>query len=374
MREGKMNILIIGPSGAGKSTIIKAISGKTLLTGIGEGQTQEIEIYESEIWPLNLIDTKGFEYNFMEKLKTIRQIRNFTKKHLKNNNEIGIDAVWYCIDGMTGRVFFENIKTMSKAIKGWNNIPIFAVITKSIVEDNIELNIKAVQNSFAKSRGMNLKNIIPIVAEEYKVGDNVVAPFGIEKLCEETLNCYEEAKRISVENRRIMLLKQKKFTSQTIVVSHSTAALAIGTSPLPSAPILVPIEVSLIQLIFKTYNVELEKSILTSFVTTGVVTNIGKSIAESAVKIIPGVSLIYGVVAAIIVTVLGESTILVAENVYNGKIDSTKVDDIMNAITAEIKNSQLIEACKSYLVSNKENIKGKSANEIYEEIKKYSKK
>ena len=42
--EQKMNILVLGPSGAGKSTLIKAISGKPVHVGVGEGQTQNIDI------------------------------------------------------------------------------------------------------------------------------------------------------------------------------------------------------------------------------------------------------------------------------------------------------------------------------------------
>ena len=112
--EQKMNILVLGPSGAGKSTLIKAISGKPVHVGVGEGQTQNIEVFESDIWPLKLIDTKGFEYNVFERLKTINQIKKFTKTNIKTKDDsTGIDAIWYCIDGMSGRVFFDNIKISS---------------------------------------------------------------------------------------------------------------------------------------------------------------------------------------------------------------------------------------------------------------------
>ena len=56
---------------------------------------------------------------------------------------------------------------MNKAIKNWKNIPVFAVITKSYSEKDIPKNIKAVEESFSKSRGINLKGILPIIAEEY---------------------------------------------------------------------------------------------------------------------------------------------------------------------------------------------------------------
>lgn len=61
-----MNVIVLGASGAGKSTLIKAISGTEVMTGVGEGNTQKIDLYESSTWPIRLIDTKGFEFNLIE--------------------------------------------------------------------------------------------------------------------------------------------------------------------------------------------------------------------------------------------------------------------------------------------------------------------
>lgn len=371
----KMNVLVMGPSGAGKSTLIKAISGKEVKIGIGESQTQNLCVYESDIWPLKLIDTKGFEYSVVEKFKTVNQVRKFTKKQIKDSDDNGIDAIWYCIDGMTGRVFFENIKSMSKAIKGWNNIPIFAVITKSIIDGNTNENIKAVQNAFAKSKGMNLKNIIPIVAEEYKVSDdNVIAPFGLEQLCEETLECYDEAKNISKENKYAMILSQKRFTSQSIIAGASAAGLTIGVLPIPSSPVLVPLEVTMIQSLFKVYGVKIEKSILISLVSTGFVSTVGRSLAEAGIKLIPGTNIVYGVVAAALVTALGESTVVVAENIYTGKIDAKDIDSITKKITDGVKDNPLINTFSSFFTNNKDKIDGKSAKEVFDIFVKSTKK
>ena len=90
----KMNVLVIGVSGAGKSTLIKAISGIEVKTGIGEGNTQKIDIYESNTWPIRCIDTKGFEYSILEQWKTIHQVKKYTKEQISNKNSIanlGID-------------------------------------------------------------------------------------------------------------------------------------------------------------------------------------------------------------------------------------------------------------------------------------------
>ena len=143
MSENKMmNVLVLVASGAGKSTLIKAISGAEVMTGVGEGNTQKIDVYESDTWSIRCIDTKGFEYNIFEQWRTIRQVKKYTKSQLADveetqSNEIGVDAVWYCVEGTARRTFTHNITLMNKAIKGWKNIPIFAVITKSYSEKDI---------------------------------------------------------------------------------------------------------------------------------------------------------------------------------------------------------------------------------------------
>ena len=80
VEDKKMNILVIGASGSGKSTLISAVSGIEIVTGIGEGQTQKVAIYESNTWPLRFIDTKGFEYSLTEQIRTISQIKKFSKE------------------------------------------------------------------------------------------------------------------------------------------------------------------------------------------------------------------------------------------------------------------------------------------------------
>lgn len=118
--ERKMNILVLGASGAGKSTLINAISGSKILTGVGEGSTERIDVYESDTWPFKFIDTKGFEYSHRAQKKTVKQIREYTRKQVKDggkeSEDAGIDAVWYCVEGTSRRTFSHNIELMNKAV------------------------------------------------------------------------------------------------------------------------------------------------------------------------------------------------------------------------------------------------------------------
>lgn len=367
----KMNVLVIGGSGAGKSTLIKSISGTEVITGVGEGNTQKIDVYESSTWPLRCIDTKGFEYNIFEQWKTMRQVKKYTKEHLSND---GIDAVWYCIEGTARRTFSYNISLMNKAIKGWKNVPVFAVITKSYSEVDIPENIEAVQQAFAKSGSVNLKKIIPVVAEEYIINEEVkVAPKGIEELCLQTLDCIDEAKQINQENRDRMVLEQKRFTSNGVVLGATTSSVIIGAVPVPfpDSVILMPLETGLTKLIFKIYGVEYSGELVTGIVGSTMITTVAKSILKALPIAGPVVN---GVVAGAIVFALGESVITASEAIYTGKLDPSKINETIEFISNKVKDNAIVGATISYFEKNGDKIKDKKPKEIFDSILKSIKK
>lgn len=374
-KNEKMNILVLGVSGAGKSTLIKSISGTEVITGVGEGNTQKIDVYESITWPIRCIDTKGFEYNIFEQWKTINQVKKYTKKQLSNredSSEIGVDAVWYCIEGTARRTFSHNINLMNKAIKGWKNIPVFAVITKSYSEVDIPENIEAVQQAFAQSKNINLKKIIPVVAEEYEINEEIkVAPKGIEELCIQTLDCIDEAKEINKANRDRMVLEQKRFTANGVVVGATTSAVVVGavTIPLPDSIILMPLETGLTKVIFKIYEIDYSDELVTAIVGSTMITIIAKSVLK-AIPTTIAKAVANGVVAGVIVLALGESVIAASEAIYTGKLEPTKINEIVQFISEKLKENAIIRATISYFEQNRDKIQDKKPKEIFDEIMK----
>ena len=124
----------------------------------------------------------------------------------------------------------------------------FAVITKSFSQIEEEENIEAVVQAFAKNKSVNLQKIIPVVAKPYPVNDDVIVqPKGIEELCNATLDCADYAKQINKDNRDRMVLEQKRFTANALVVIATTSAAVIGAVPLSFADsfLLVPLETAL---------------------------------------------------------------------------------------------------------------------------------
>ena len=378
-REGKMNVLVLGNSGAGKSTLIKAISGIAVQTGVGEGNTQKIEVYESSTWPIRCIDTKGFEYSKLEQFKTIWQVKKFTREQVALSQAdqdagVGIDAVWYCIEGTARRTFSYNIQMMNQAIRKWKNVPVFVAITKSYSEADIVENIEAVRNAFAKNKHINLQGIIPVVAEAYQINEEtVVTPRGIEVLCSATLERSDMALSISDENKKRMILEQKRFTANALVTGATTAGIVVGAVPTPFADslILVPLETGLTKGILKIYGVEFTGELVTSIVGSTAITNVARA-ALSALKTIPNVagSVLNAVVAGFFVAALGESVIALSEALYLGKVDREKISSAVDFVSEKLTSNPAIGFGIKYLESHSDKLQGKSAKEIFNSVQK----
>ena len=371
----KLNVLVLGNSGAGKSTLIKAVSGVEVMTGVGEGNTDKISVYESDTWPLVFIDTKGFEYTPIKQFQTIHQIKQFTKSQLKNSADAkaikdtnGIDVVWYCVEGTSRRVFADNISMMNRALKGWNNVPVIAVITKSYSEADERENVQAVCSAFAKSKGINLIGIIPVVAIPYRIDDStIVASRGIDELCERTLECSDMAKLIKKESMQQMVLAQKRASANAITLGATAGAIVVGAVPIPFADsmILVPLETGLVKSIFKCYGISFSTELVTAIIGSAAITNVARAVLAQ-LKTIPNIaaSVLNAVVAGVFVGCLGEAVIALSEAIYQGRIDPKKIDDATVYVQDKLKNNPALAKAVSYLTGHSNELGGKSAKEI----------
>lgn len=364
-----LNILVLGNSGAGKSTLIRAVSKAEVQTGIGAAVTQNIAVYTSGTWPFNFIDTKGYEYNRAEQRKTLRQVNKYTKEQLKANKG-SIDVVWYCIDAMGKRIPAYNIDMMVKTVKKWKNIPVFVVITKSFSEAELDENINAIEQAFSKAKHINLKAILPVVAEQWRINEElVIQPRGVTELCTATLDCSEEARLISSENRERMILEQKGHTADAMVVGATAAAVVVGAVPIAfdDSFILVPLETALTKGIFKVYDIEFSGELVSAVIGSTVITNIARATVSTLVKLIPNVagSVISAVVAGFFVSALGEAIIALSEAIYLGKLDAKKTENAVAFMTEKFKSNPMFKAAITYIEKNADKLQGKTAKEIF---------
>lgn len=357
--ERKLNVLVLGGSGVGKTTLVNSIADIKLV----DKYTDKINVYESFNWPIRCIDTKEFEKNIFDRWKTIKQIKNLSKTDLNNEN---IDVVWYCIEAPLRRVFNHDIRVMNKFIKGWKNIPVFVVITKSYSETDKTKNIEEIKNIFSINKNINLKEIMPVVSKEYIIDKEItMEPKGIEELCLETINCFEYTKKIDEKNIKQAILNQKRFIAHNalITISGVLASVAfVDKTDEYDSIIMNHLEVGLVKLIFKLYNVDYSKELVDRVIEKPLIKTISKTIVDKFDEN----QVIDAVISGTTIFVLGEAIIAVSEAIYNRNIE---LDEIEDFISDKTENTPIVNIVIKYLNDNINELNKLNEQEIIECLK-----
>lgn len=355
------NVLVIGNSGVGKSTLINAVLGDTAKevapTGVGiSGTTKDLKIYEDDSIPFRLIDTIGFEPAFLKRNSAISAVKKWSKDSAKKGNEDKkINVIWYCVEGTSSKLFPEAIKSLSRATKMWESVPVIVVITKSYSVPDRGQNVQMVNNAFAtqKRYSKNLKAVIPVVASTFKLNDTAFAPpEGIGELIEATNAVMPEGIRAAEKDISAFKLKRKRALSQTVVAASTTGGAVVGAVPvpIPDALILSPIEVAEINAIATIYEIknnEESKKFINSIVEVGTVSLAAKA-AINTLKAIPGVNLaasvVNSIIAACFVAAIGEGSAYAFEKVYLGEKSVADVDWVKKFMESKLSNEFIEKA------------------------------
>ncbi|MGF6989973.1 uncharacterized protein (DUF697 family)/GTPase SAR1 family protein [Lachnospiraceae bacterium PM6-15] len=345
----KGNVLVIGNSGAGKSTLINAVFGEERAQanwGI-TGTTGALNLYEGEKIPFRLIDTIGFEPSFFKRQKAIQAVKKWSKDSTKEGGGDGqINAIWFCVEGTSRKLFPEAIKHLVSATSMWKSVPIIVVITKSYSVPERTQNIQMVKEAFAKQkRRGNLRYIIPVVAATYSLNETAYAPpEGITELIEATNAVLPEGLQAAESDMYSFVLARKRSLAHGVVAAATASGTAVGAIPIPVADglILAPLEVGVINAVAKIYGIgqdDKSKIFFDAIKEVGTVSVAAKT-AISALKAIPGINLGASVLNAIIagsfVAAIGEGAIYAFEQVYLGKKTLDDVDWVKKLIESKL--------------------------------------
>ncbi len=356
----KGNVLVIGNSGVGKSTLINSVLGKEAAkTDWGtHGTTTKLEIYESEgdQVPFRVIDTIGFEPNYLKERRAVGAVRKWSRDCARKGGENGrIDVIWFCVDGTRSKLFAEDIHRMTRAVSMWKTVPIIAVITKSYSVPDREKNIEMIRKAFEGQKKIrnNLREIIPVVAQIYTINDTAYAPpDGIPQLIDATNALMPEGSRAAAHDLAQFILNRKRVLAQSIVGAATAGAVVVGAVPLPvpDGVILTPTEVMEVNSLAKVYGIEGKagsKHFLNSIIEAGTVGMVAKSIINM-LKAIPGVniaaSVLNAIIAGVIVAVIGEGSIYAFEQVYLGKKSVEDTDWVKKIIESRITETVIGKA------------------------------
>ena len=351
--DSKANILVLGTSGAGKSTLINAVVGKEVArVGSGKHSTEKMEAYEPEGLNFRLIDSRGFEYNFWNTRKTVKDMKSWVADGLKDKKP-RIHMLWFCVDATSKRFTGQTMKTLEEVKKEWKDVPIIVVLTKSFFIAEDEENIEMVKETFrkrAKRTGMPVA-IVPVLAQPPK-GENIL-PRGIEDLVAITEKKLDAAVRDSELAVKKYDLKSKRLKAQALTLGAATSGVAVGAIPIsfPDAAILTPIEATLISAIARVYKLDekddFTKKLISRIVESGTVGIVAK-MALNQLKLIPGMAnlaadVLNAIVAGAIIAGIGEAATIIMEKAYLGEINKEDfewinrvVEDQMGTIVKKI--------------------------------------
>ena len=344
--ENKANILVLGTSGAGKSTLINTVIGREVAkVGIGKHITEEMQVYESDDLNFRLIDSRGFEFNYWNTRKTIKDMRSWLKDGLQDKKP-RIHMLWFCVDATSRRFSRQTVKTLEEVKKEWKDVPIIVVLTKSFFPAEDEDNIRMVEETFekfAKKTGKPIA-IIPVLAEAPK--GEAILPRGIEELIWVTEENLDDAIQDSDEAVRKYDIKYKRMKAHALTLAAATSGSIIGAVPIdfPDAVILTPLEGGLITAISRIYQLDQSadktKQLVTRIVEAGTVSMIAKTTLNQ-LKLIPGLAniaadVLNAIVAGSIILGIGEASALIMEKVYKGEVDQEDLDWVNKIVESKM--------------------------------------
>lgn len=332
-----LNIIVAGKTGVGKSTLINSMFRENLAeTGIGKPVTQHMRKISKKGVPLNIYDTKGFELGKDAQKEVKKEILDTIKSGLAGTDvNKAVHCIWYCINTASNRVEPEEIEWLRDLAKEntITEVPIIIVLTQSFSKPNAE----AMKN-LIDDENLDVVQVIPVLAQDFVVDEEYTKKaFGLDALLAVMTEVLPDELQDTLQNVQRASLKAKKLRAQTAVASATAAAFGEGFSPIPFADcaLLIPTQVAMIAGITAIYGLDINKSIITAFVSsalgTGGATIAGKTIASNLLKLVPGAGTILGgtisgATAGLITTALGEAYILLMEAIYKGEL---KESDLM---------------------------------------------
>lgn len=331
-----LNIIVAGKTGVGKGTLINAVFKEKLAeTGIGKPVTQHMRKITKKGIPLAIYDTRGFELGKDVQKEVKQEIVDIINKGVSSRdiNET-IHCIWYCINTASNRVEPEEIEWIKELSKDnqVTQVPIIIVLTQSFAPKRAEELRQVLLNE-----NLDVVQIVSVLAEDYEIDDSYVKQsYGLDVLIHVMGETLPEELFDTLQNVQIANLAEKKKRAQAAVAAATLAAAGEGAAPIPfaDAALLIPTQLSMIATITVIFGFDVNKSVLTAFLTstlgTGGATLLGRTVVSNLMKLIPGPGTAVGAAisasaAGVITAALGEAYIGIMTLVFNGEM---RIDEL----------------------------------------------
>ncbi len=331
-----LNIIVAGKTGVGKSTLINAVFRDNLAeTGMGKPVTDHMRKITKKGMPLAIYDTRGFELGKEVQAEVKKEVVDTISKGLATQDiNKAIHCIWYCINTASNRVEPEEIEWLKELSKEnqITQVPIIVVLTQSFSKKNADELRKMLLNE-----NLDVVQVIPVLAQDYVIDEEYTAKsYGLDVLIHVMGEALPDELLDTLQNVQIACLAEKKKHAQAAVATATLAAAGEGAAPIPfaDAALLVPTQLGMIASITVIFGFDVNKSILTAFLSStlgaGGATILGKTVVANILKLIPGAGSVAGgaisaATAGLITAALGEAYIGIMTLVFNGEMS---IDDL----------------------------------------------
>ena len=332
-----LNIIVAGKTGVGKSTLINSMFRDNLAeTGIGKPITQHMRKISKKGVPLNIYDTKGFELGKDAQKEVKKEILDTIKAGMSGTDvNKAIHCIWYCINTASNRIEPEEIEWLRDLAKenSVTEVPVIIVLTQAFSKPNAEK-----MKNLILDENLDVIQVVPVLAQDFVFDESLppIKAYGLDALLAVMTEVLPEELQDTLQSVQIASLKAKKKRAQVAVATATATAFGEGFAPIPFADsaLLIPTQVAMIASITAIYGLDINKSIITAFVSsalgTGGATIAGKTIAANLLKLVPGAGTVLGgtisgATAGVITTALGEAYIVLMEAIYKGDVKASEL-------------------------------------------------
>lgn len=332
-----LNIIVAGKTGVGKSTLINSMFRDNLAeTGIGKPITQHMRKISKKGVPLNIYDTKGFELGKDAQKEVKKEILDTIKAGMSGTDvNKAIHCIWYCINTASNRIEPEEIEWLRDLAKenSVTEVPVIIVLTQAFSKPNAEK-----MKNLIMDENLDVIQVVPVLAQDFVFDESLppIKAYGLDALLAIMTEVLPEELQDTLQSVQIASLKAKKKRAQVAVATATATAFGEGFAPIPFADsaLLIPTQVAMIASITAIYGLDINKSIITAFVSsalgTGGATIAGKTIAANLLKLVPGAGTVLGgtisgATAGVITTALGEAYIVLMEAIYKGDLKASEL-------------------------------------------------
>ncbi|HCG7281255.1 TPA: 50S ribosome-binding GTPase [Vibrio parahaemolyticus] len=284
------NVMIVGGTGVGKSSLVNLIFGEKFAdVGNGEPVTKGCHKYQKEGTPITVFDTEGYEIidgkedNSNFKNVVISEIKKRKSEPLSEQ----IHLFWYCISVSNHRITdydLKNIKLLSDSAIGANLAIVFTQCDNDELDENDEGVTSREFKKLLQSKGIDNPCFETMLGQDDTLELDKLLLWSEENLPEDSF------KESFVAAQKANLPQKHAMVKKIILATSGSASAAAGLNPVPASDslLLMPIQMGMAVSIAKVYGFSNMKNATMALMKSQIISLLGKQLATSFLKLIPG--------------------------------------------------------------------------------------